>query len=202
MRYKVAEDYRQSMMLICLFKVLHDAGITFFEDYCADSCVNEQDFYYEYVMEALQNAAPIVEQTDGLYQKYGYTEDDEVNIWAFSSKEIQEYYKIARKLHRLQGCPKKENMHIRKIEMKMESIRGFDSYNFDYGIGNKHKKARLELLWGFEFMDELVMCLWVVRVMELFKAELPLLKEKYRIARRLKRSQGKCKGGSRHASHR
>lgn len=201
MRYEVAEDYRQSMMLICLFKVFHDAGITFFEDFCADSCVNERDFYYEYVMDALQNAVPIVEQTDGLYHKHGFTYDDEVNIWAYSSKDMHEYYKIARKLHRLQGCPTKENSYIEEIESKMEDIRGFYSYNFDYCIGNKRKKARLELWWGFEFMDELVICLWIVRVMKLFKVELPLLKEKYRIARHLKRAHGKCKGGRCHAKH-
>lgn len=146
MKYEVAENYRASMMLVCLFKVFHDAGITYFEDAYGEVCVNESDFYYEYILDALQYAAPYVERSEGLYHKYGFDpDDDEVNIWAYSCPEMQRYYKTARKLYRMQGCREDQNPYIREIEDKMEDIRGFYSYNFDYSVGKNGRKHS----WNF-----------------------------------------------------
>ena len=197
MRLQTEEYSQWILMLVCLFKVYHDAGIDVFERFYAREEV-DMDYFYEFILEAVQNAAPIVESSDSLYRKFGYVYDDsEVNIFAYSSKEFQEYYRIARKLHRLEGCKTKENPYIRSIERRMEGMRGFESYSFDYFIGHKRKGARMELLWGFEFECELPMCLWIVRVMTMMKEELPILKEKYRKARREKRSR---KGGLCHAA--
>lgn len=193
MRTNIVEEYNQFLVLICMFKVFHDAGITCFETpyYCNDR-INEFDYYYKFVMEAIQSAAPIVINSENLYRKHGYRDmDDEVNIWAYSSKEMQKYYWLARKLYRLEGCIQKENPYIREIESKMDNIRGFESYSFDYFIGNKRKGAQLEILWGYDFNCDVALCLWIVRVMKLLKDELPRLQEKYRIARRMKRAKKK-----------
>ena len=191
------DDYsKQILLLVCLIKVYHDAGIRNFDHYYGDEI--SVDYYYDFVMEAIQSAAPIVIYDDNLYAKHGYEEDNgEVYIWAYSSKEMQEYFRIARKLYRLEGCKTKENPYIAHIKAKAESIRGFHAYNFDYFYGHLRKGARLEVLWGYDFDCEIPMCLWIVRVMTLIKEELPILKEKYRKARREKRCR---KGGLCHAS--
>ena len=194
------DDYYQThLSLLCMFKVLHDAGITYFDD---DGVFNDIDYYYEFVMEALGEAAPIVVANDQmLYRKYGYDEENaEVFINAYSCEEMQEYYKIARKLYRLEGHKEKENPYEKAIEKEIEKIRGFHSYSFDYFIGNKRKCSQLEILWGYEFTCEIALILWVVRVMKLFKDELPKLKEKYRAAKRRKRSGLAIKGGSCYAA--
>lgn len=197
MKLATDEYSKWVLMLVCLFKVYHDAGIDIFErSYCTDEI--DMDYFYEFIMEAIYNAAPKTVSDEHLYNKFGYSEDDcEVYVWAYSSNEFEEYYRIARKLHRLEGCKTKENPYIRHIEREIEYIRGFDSYNFDYHIGHKRQGACLEIMWGYEFNCEIPMCLWVVRVMTLMKKELPILKEKYRKARREKRCR---KGGLCHAS--
>lgn len=192
------DDYtKMVLLLVCLVKVYHDAGITVF-DRAYQNDELSMDYYYEFIMEAIQNAAPIIISDENLYIKHGYEDDNgEVYIWAYSSKEMQEYFRIARKLHRLEGCKTKENPHITYIERKIEGIRGFQAYNFDYFYGHLRKGARLEVLWGYDFDCEIPMCLWIVRTMTLIKEELPILKEKYKKARREKRCR---KGGLCHVS--
>ncbi len=191
MKLKEEEYSRQLLMIVCLFKVFHDAGITILER-CDGATPLHMDYYYEFALDAIQNAAPIVYSDENLYTKHGFSyDDDEVNLYAYSSKEFKEYYRIARKLHRIEGCKTKENPYIKEFERKIERLRGFDSYNFDYFIGGKRKGARLEALWGYEFDCEIPMCLWIVRVMSFAKAELPKIQKKYREARRKKRSGGK-----------
>jgi len=194
----VTDEYSKAvLLLVCLIKVYHDAGIDIFERGYEKELI-DMDYYYDYIIEAISNAAPKTVTGERLYNKFGYDEDDcEVYVWAYSSDEFEEYYRIARKLHRLEGAKTKENPHIKAIERKMENMRGFQSYNFDYFIGHKRQGARLELLWGYDFDCEIPMCLWIVRVMTLMKEELPILKEKYRKARREKRCR---KGGLCHAS--
>lgn len=195
MKLNICEDYNQFMMLVCLFKVYRDAGIAWVYDKNSEYIINEYDYFYEYILEAVQCAAPIVTSDKKLYQKHKYDfDDDEAYIWAYSSKEMQEYYKIARKLHRLEGNGNKKNPYEEDILRKMKDIKGFESYDFDFFIGHKRKGARLEVLWGYNFMCEISMCLWIVRIMEMFKEELPKLKEKYRIAKWKKRSKPKHGG--------
>lgn len=188
MKIETSSFSEQLLWLVCLLKVFHDAEIYHLENWFSDYQLSE-DTFYEFVIEAISFAAPIIKYDENLYHKHGYDVDEEVNIWAYSSKEMHKYYKLARKLHRLEGNKGKENRYIEEINRKIEDTRGFDSYCFDYGIGNKRKGAQLELLWGYEFSEEIAMCLWIVRVMELFKEELPKLQEKYRQARRKKRLQ-------------
>lgn len=192
MRLQVEEDYRKFLFLVCLHKVYHDAGKKSFEEYHADYVVNNFDYYYEFIMNAMWYPAPIVKQNDGLYRKYRQDpEGGEVNLYGYSNKSMQEYYRIARKLHRLEGNKTKENPYIKEIERKLDSIRGFHSYNFDYDIGNKRKGAQIEVQIYFEFDCEIALCLWIVRCMTMFEEELPKLREKYRKARREKRSRPK-----------
>ncbi|MGN0179664.1 MAG: hypothetical protein ACI4DY_09540 [Monoglobaceae bacterium] len=50
-------------------------------------------------MEAVQTAAPITLYRENLHTKHGFKEDDgEIYIWAYSSKEMQEYFKIVQSL--------------------------------------------------------------------------------------------------------
>lgn len=193
MKLNLDENYRCFLFLVCMFKVYHDSGIDYFETCDADSIVNDMDFYYEYMMRGIECAAPIVETTPGLYHKHGYCDMDDVNIWAYSSKEMQKYFQIARKLYRLEGKKEKENPYINEIKRKIENARGFYSYNFDYFYGKKRSKARLEVLWGYEFECDLALNLWIVRTFRIFKEELPKLQEKYRKVRREKRSRPKRK---------
>lgn len=180
---------KEYLMLICLMKVFYDAGIDCFCKRNKNEAVNDMDYYYEFIMDAIQNAAPIVESSEKLYKKYGCDEDDgEVNIWAYSSKEMQKYFKIARKLYRLEGCHEKKNPYIEKMYAKAEEIRGFESYCVDYFFSNLSKKnPQLEVIWNCYFTGEVVLCLWIVRLMNLFKTELPIIQEEYRKARRLKK---------------
>ena len=180
------DGLRCYLMLICMFKVFHDAGIPYFKQYNANFPVNDLDYYYEYAMEGIQNAAPIVKNNAALYDKYGYEAyEDEMQIWAYSSKEMQTFYKLARQLNRLEGRTK-EQYYEKAIEEEIESIRNFESYNFDYQVGNKRRGAQLELLWYHEFYGEVEMSIWIVRVMELFKIRLPELKRCLCQARRRK----------------
>ena len=199
MQLNIEENYRVFLMLVCLFKIYHDVGITCFERFHYEDIINDVDYYYEYVLEAVENAAPIVVYSENLYKKHEFDPDDDVYIYAYSSKEMQEYFKFARKLHRLEGGVG-ENPYEREIQRKIFNIQGFFSYNFDYCIGHKRKGAWLETLWWPEFCEEIIMCLWIVRVMKMFKAELPKLKEKYRAAKRRKRSGLAIKGGSCYAA--
>lgn len=195
MKQNIENEYMTFMMLVCLLKVYHDEGIKVFGNTDANEVINNFDFFYMYIMEAVQNAAPITVYSENLYAKHGFNEEDgEVYIWAYSSKEMQEYFKIARKLNRLEGRGGKENPYEQEIMDKIEDLRGFRSYDFDYTIGHKRKGAWLEVLWGYEFTCEIPMCLWIVRTMRLLRDELPKLKEKYRAARRFKRSNSK-RGG-------
>lgn len=196
MKLCVDNDYMLFMRLLCLFKVYHDAGNTIFDKY-ANDIINDYDFYWMNILEAIEFAAPITVHSENLYTKYGYDADDgEVYIWAYSCKEMQEYFKIARKLSRLEGKCNGQNLYEKEIMENIESIRGFYSYSFDYNVGHKRKGAWLEVLWSCEFECEISMCIWITRVMKLFKEELPKLKEKYRTARRLKRSKSKRGGMS------
>ena len=190
MKLETQDEYRRFLMLVCLMKVYHDAGINVFMDMYSEDVINDFDYYYEYIMNAIENTAPIVISSENLYRKYGITaEYGDAYVWAYSCKEMREYYKLARKLHRLEGNSTKNNVYITDIERDVEDIRGFMSYAFDYDIGNKRRGAQLELIWSYEFCDEIAMCLWVVRTMDLFRKELPELKEKYRRVRREKRMQ-------------
>lgn len=194
MKLQIEDEYRSFLFLVCLYKAYHDAGITSFEKDHADDIVNEFDYYYEVVLDAMNYPAPIINQCDSLYQKYNYDPDDgEVDIYAYSSKDMQDYYRIARKLHRLEGNKTKENPYIKRIERKLESVLSFYSYHFDYAIGNKRKGAQIEVLLYFEidFRIILCMCLWIMRCMKIFSEELPKLREKYRKARTKKHSRPK-----------
>ena len=187
MKLNTEENTSSILELVCLLKVFHDAGNTALERFCARDEIST-DTYYEFVWEAVQEAAPIVMESDHLYAKYGYNADDgEVYIWGYSSAAMQEYFRIARKLHRLEGCKTPENPYIAHIERRIEGIRGFDSYNFDYAFGGKRTRARLEVMWWYEFTGEIPMCLWIVRIMKLMEEELADIKAKYRKVRREKR---------------
>lgn len=195
MRIKMNSFSEATLWLVCLLKVFHDAGNDHLENWFSDYPLT-QDTFYEFVIEALGSAAPTVKNSENLYRKHGYYQyDDEVNIWAYSSKEMRKYYKLAIRLNSLEGNKGKGNIYITEIAQKIDDIRGFDSYCFDYAIGNMKKGAQLELLWGYEFTEEIAMCLWIVRVMEMFKKELPVLQEKYRKARRKKRLQKSMMNG-------
>lgn len=193
MKLNIEENTSSILKIVCLLKVFHDAGSTALERFFAREEIS-MDTYYEFVYEAIQNAAPIVMDSDRLYAKYGCNADDgEVYIWGYSSATMQEYFRIARKLHRLEGCKTPENPYIAHIERRIEGIRGFDSYNFDYAFGGKRTRARLEVMWWYDFTSEIPMCLWIVRIMKLMEKELAFIKAKYRKARREKR--GACHAG-------
>lgn len=187
MRYNNDPDLENTLMLVCLLKVYHDAGI-WDTSYYGDIDLNDMDYFYELVVDAIDNAAPIVHSDEKLYKKYG-EDRDEVNIYAYSSKEMQEYFKLARKLHRLEGNSQKENPYIKSICNKIYYLRGFDSYSFDYTFASKRKTPQIEIMWWLDFMGEIPMCLWIVRTMRLIKKELPKLQDKYRRVRREKRIQ-------------
>lgn len=192
MRLQIEQDYRRFLFLVCLYKAYHDAGLKEFERYHADDIVNEFDYYYEFIIHALEYPAPIVKQDDRLYQKYDYDpEDGEAYVYAYSSKDMQAYYRIARQLHRLEGNKTRENPYMEEVERKLEDIRNFYSYSFDYAIGNKRKGAQMEILLGNEFDCHVALCLWIMRCMNIFSEELPKLREKYRRARREKRCRSK-----------
>ena len=65
------DDYsRQILLLVCLVKVYYEAGIRNFDHYYGDEI--SIDYYYDFVMEAIQSAAPIVIYDNNLYTKHGY----------------------------------------------------------------------------------------------------------------------------------
>lgn len=194
MKFKVKDFPDQLMWIVCMMKVYHDAGIDHLEKYYADDCL-DTDYFYEFVIEGLDCAAPIIKESDGLYQKYGYDEFDDVNIRAYSSEEMKKCFYLARKLDRLDGDSKQKNEHEQLLISQIDDLRGFMSYSFDWAIGSKRRGAQLEVLWGYEFMEEVALCMWIVRTMELFKVELPKLQEKYRKARRKKRAMKSVKSG-------
>lgn len=99
------EYWEEYMMLLCLFKVLKDTGNEFWEFDSEMIVINESDYYFQYCIDALNCAAPIIEKSESLYHKHGYkcSYDDDVDITAYSSKEMQQCFKIARKLDKLEG---------------------------------------------------------------------------------------------------
>ncbi len=198
MRFNEKEVPERLMWIICMIKIYHDAGFHQVEKYLADTELDlDMDCFYEFVVEGLESAAPIVRVTKGLYEKYGYDEDDcEVNIMAYSSDEMQKCFKLIRKIDRLEKSSKPMITHEREFINKIERSRGFMSYCFDWNIGNKRKSPQLEVLWDWEFTEEIPMCIWIVRTMQLCKEELPKLQEMYRQARRKKRfMKSKVSGG-------
>ena len=202
MRYEIDEYLSNYLMLVCLLKVYHDAGNYELEEEVSNYPLNDYDYYYPIVIDAIECAAPIViKENDNLYRKYGESEDDS-NIYAYSSKELQKYLKLARKLYRLEGAGKNSNPYIDELWEKMYAIRGFRSYSFDCHFGNLRKAPQLEVIWWFEFECELAMCLWIVRIMSLVKKELPKLQKKYRKVRRQKRIERNImkKGGRAYAA--
>ena len=202
MRYEVDEFLSNYLMLVCLLKVYHDAGNFKLEKEVSNYPLNDYDYYYQIVIDAIECAAPIViKENDNLYRKYGESEDDS-NIYAYSSKELQKYLKLARKLYRLEGAGKNSNPYIDELWNKMHAIRGFRSYSFDCHFGNLRRAPQLEVIWWFEFDCELAMCLWVVRLMSLVKEELPKIQKKYRKVRRQKRIERNImkKGGKAYAT--
>lgn len=202
MRYEVDEFLSNYLMLVCLLKVYHDAGNFKLEKEVSNYPLNDYDYYYQIVIDAIECAAPIViKENDNLYRKYGESEDDS-NIYAYSSKELQKYLKLARKLYRLEGVGKNSNPYIDELWNKMHAIRGFRSYSFDCHFGNLRRAPQLEVIWWFEFECELAMCLWVVRLMSLVKEELPKIQKKYRKVRRQKRIERNImkKGGKAYAT--
>ena len=202
MRYEVDEFLSNYLRLVCLLKVYHDAGNFKLEKEVSNYPLNDYDYYYQIVIDAIECAAPIViKENDNLYRKYGESEDDS-NIYAYSSKELQKYLKLARKLYRLEGVGKNSNPYIDELWNKMHAIRGFRSYSFDCHFGNLRRAPQLEVIWWFEFECELAMCLWVVRLMSLVKEELPKIQKKYRKVRRQKRIERNImkKGGKAYAA--
>lgn len=184
------EDY---MLLLCMFKVFKDAGNEFLDFGSEYVVINDFDYYFEYCLDALQCASPIVEKSESLYYKYGYKNgyDDDVDITAYSSKEMQQCFKIARKIDRLEGKCGSDLSNEEVLKDKMEQLRGFGSYCFDYFIGRKRKGAWLEVLYSCEFNCYISLALWIVRSMRMFKEELPKLREKYNRARRNRKIRSK-----------
>lgn len=185
MRIEQDHFWEYYLPLLCLFKVYKDAGNAFWEYEYRNVVINDYDYYFQYALDAMEYAAPIVETNEHLYHKHGYESDyDEVNIYAFSSEEMQKCFRLARKIDRLEEKCGKNNSMEKYLCNEMESIRGFQSYCFDYFIGNKRKGARLEVLFFYEFDCYIAMNLWIVRVMQMFKKELPILRKRYRQAKR------------------
>ena len=89
----VTDEYSKAvLLLVCLIKVYHDAGIDIFERGYEKELI-DMDYYYDYIMEAISNAAPKTVTGERLYNKFGYDEDDcEVYVWAYSSDEFEEYF--------------------------------------------------------------------------------------------------------------
>ena len=187
--------------LIYLFKSFHDEGKSEFIQINFD-CELCTDFYYDFFLEALESAAEIVTNDEAIYKRHGYVEyDDEVNIWSFSCKEMKESFKLAYKLHRLEENPDAPNPYFEKIYDKAERERNFYSYSFDYFFVKKRKAACLDILWGYDFSYDVLMVVWVLKVMRIFKYELPALQAKYCRVRREKRSSRRKKtGGIKHAA--
>lgn len=180
------EFFKNHLCIICLMKIFHDSGNMIFETVDRNSPINDSDYYYEYIITALQNLAPIIRFNEGLYEKYDAAQEED-QAWAYSCKEMEKYFKIARKLYRIEGCKEKKNPYLDKIYKDAEQIRNFYSYCFTYNFGSLRKHPQLEVVWDYEFQCELYMCIWVMRVIEIFKKELPILQAKYRKARREKR---------------
>ena len=201
MRYERCDNLRDLLMAVCLFKVYHDAGISKLKRQNDSYALNDPDYFYWFIIDAIECAAPMVKQSDDLYIKFGLSDDD-ANIYAYSSKELQKYLRLARKLYRLEGAGKNSNPYIDNLWNEMDSIRGFTSYNFDCTFGNLRKSPQLEVIWWPEFECEIAMCLWIVRLMSLVKEELPKLEDKYRKVRRQKRIERnlKKKGGKAYAA--
>ena len=155
--------------------------------------VQQEEFLYDNFYDFLSYTAEYVDCSEEVYLRHGYREyEDEVNIWSFSCKEMQEYFKLARKIHRLEGN-RGNNRYYELIYDKVERERNFYSYSFDYFFAKKQTAACLDVLWGYEFDYEFLMCAWILKVMRLFKEELTKLKERYKKVRREKRCRPKQK---------
>lgn len=184
------EDY---MLLLCLFKVFKDAGNEFWDEQDKKAVINDCDDFFQHIIDALDCAAPIVETSEDLYRKHGYKdgEYDEVTITAYSSKEMQQCFKIAREIDRLEGKCGSDLSNVERLKYKMVQLRGFSSYCFEYYIGRKRKGAWLEVLYSCDFDCHAALALWIIRSMQMFKEELPELRKKHIMARRKKKCRSK-----------
>ena len=186
------DDVRDILWMIYVLKTCHDKGI----DYPLKSnapCEINRDYLYEISYEALDCVTDYADSESKYHKKYGV--DDETYIFIHENNAIAKYCTIARKLHRLEGCQGEENKYIQDIYRKMHNLLTFDSYNFDYFLGNMRKRPQLEILTWCEFYAYPALFIWVIRVMDLFKEELPSLQEKYRQIRRMKRCAKKSRSG-------
>ena len=186
---RVCREFSQIIELIYLYKVFFDHGKENFVKYIGSDIIHEDD-YYDVVFNAIYDAADIVSNNEKVYARHGYCGDDDVNIFSFSNKEMRDYFKIARKLHRIKGGGR-YNPYIRTVHDKAEELLNFNSYCFDWLFVNKRKSASLDVLWSYEFNLEVWMTIWIVRVMDMFKEELENIRVEYRKARREKRCRPK-----------
>ena len=193
---RMCTEFGQLMELIYLYKVFYDHGKTDFVKYVSSAGIDE-DYYYDVVFAAIENAADMVETGENVYARHGYHEDDEVNIFSFSCEEMRKYFKIAHKLHRLNGGGG-NNPYISGAYNEVRELMNFHSYSFDCVFSKKRKRAALDVLWGYDFTMELWMVIWIVRVMDMFREHLPELQAEYRRVRREKRCRPK--GGKTHAA--
>ncbi len=197
MKLETNNNAYELMLIVCMFKVFHDSGITALERLYAKDHF-DMDYFYDMVLEGLDYAAPIVYYDDNLYRKYGYPDCDDycdVNIRAYSSEEMQECFKLARKLDRLDKGSKMPKKYEEHLESDIDNARTFYSYSFDWNMGNKRKGAQMEVLWGYDFTSDVALCIWIVRVMNMCKEKLPELQKAYRDARRIKRSMKSVMNG-------
>lgn len=186
------DEAENILWIVYLFKTFYDEGKEAFIKNNSKYILC-MDVYYECILESLDYAADIAVCDETIYRRHGYTEPDhyeDLFIYSFSSKEMQEYFKLARKLHKLQGSRGK-NPYYERLYNMAEQERNFYSYDFDYLFMKKQTAACLDVLWGCEFSYEILMVIWVMKVMRLFREELPKLKEEYRRARREKRRRKK-----------
>lgn len=184
---RICEEYGQVLELIYLYKVLYDHG----KKELLDPVRIFDDYYCDIIYSTIFDVAEITDNSERVYTRHGYSQgDDDVNVVSYSSKAMRDYFKIARKLHRLHGGGR-DNPYIQRVVDRANGLLNFNSYCFDWLFVNKRKAASLDVLWSYEFSLELWLIVWVVRVMDMFKEELADIKAEYRKARREKRCRPK-----------
>ena len=183
---RICREFGPILELIYLYKLLYDHGN---KELLDSFCICEDD-YYDAIYRAIFDAADITENSENVYKRHGYSQDGDVYVVSYSSKEMRDYFKIARKLHRLHGGGR-DNPYIQTVRDKAYGLLNFDSYCFDWLFVKKSRVVSLDVLWSYEFTFELWLVVWAVRVMDMFKEELVNIKAEYRKARREKRCRPK-----------
>jgi len=166
-------DFSESLDILMTLKLEYDKGRTKFIENIS-RCVLDNDLYFDAYFECLASAAK--------FSYNDYLEEYEVEKWFFSSDEMTEFYKLARKIGRIKGQTEKENTYINEAyDFSMDSLN-FSSYSASGYLytGTKHRYASSWVMYlTCDFCEHFALASAVTEIFEYYNNMVVKLRNDY-----------------------